>query len=641
MTLVDRLPSVEGVLAKTLPKWSVQARQILHFCLVLIVINMAYWFWFVPSAFPPASLAKFKSIPFSKVELAKLPTPTLEAAANATYKPITLPHTECCDPVYLALRLTFDAPNVDADGLGLLNFHQVDNFIVALNGSIIQRQGVMTFGQQSFHGQKRSSSRLPTGLLKRTGNELTYITVRHGFPYTDLEPVKIAPFVAYEKWWARRMWTLDKLPYVTTTLTFLVGAFAFIILWRSKSRTFAFWLMALAWFMCANQLYTIFLDPPFGGIGRMIAFFAINSAIPVCFLCFIDAWSNKAIPWLQAVAVSIWVLFVAFCVWALNTLPMSQGFDLPGEVWTWHSLIFGGLIVARIVWHFVSTRETRIIEAAILSIVAIAITLDGLTALLNLREYNLHLNESSPLLLVGMVAAFLQRNFQLFQSADALNAALSTQLKAREADLEASAAALRAQVAETAIQTERARIMRDMHDGMGGQLLSLLMQTRDPDTPRAELEETVEIAIADLRLLIDSLDSVGDDLEIALAMFKERLAPRLSGAKVTLDWPNTPLGLKRVFSPAEILSIYRILQEAISNALRHGAPTKIIVAQAMQGDQLAITLLDNGKGMDPNASAGRGLTNMRRRIQELGGSMNIEAASSGGTRLVFLVPELS
>ena len=639
MSLVDRLPSVEGVLAKIFPNWSVQARQIIHFCMVLIVINLAYWFWLVPTAFPPASLAKFKSISFSKVELAKLSTPTLEAATTATYKPITLPHTECCDPVYLALRLTFDAPNVDADGLGLLNFHQVDNFIVALNGSIIHRQGVMTFGQQSFHGQTRSSSRLPTGLLRPTGNELTYITVRHGFPYTDLEPVKIAPFVAYEKWSARRIWTLDKLPYVTTTLTFLVGAFAFIILWRSKSRAFAFWLMVLAWLMCANQLYTIILDPPFGGIERMVAFFAINSAIPVCFLCFIDAWSNKPIPWLQTVAVSIWVLFVAFCVWALNTLPMSQGFDLPGETWTWHSLIFGGLIVARIVWHFVSTRETRIVEAAILSIVAIAITLDGVTSLLNMREYNLHLNESSPVLLIGMVTAFLQRNFQLFQSADALNATLSTQLKTREAELEVSAAALRAQVEETAIQTERARIMRDMHDGMGGQLLSLLIQARDPDTPRSELEETVENAIADLRLLIDSLDSVGDDLEIALAMFKERLGPRLASAQVTLDWPNTPLGLVDPFSPAQILSIYRILQEAIANALRHGRPSNIAVQQSFDGITLHITLDDDGKGMSRDAQTGRGLTNMRRRAQELGGILSVEPSALGGVRVKLTVPK--
>lgn len=218
------------------------------------------------------------------------------------------------------------------------------------------------------------------------------------------------------------------------------------------------------------------------------------------------------------------------------------------------------------------------------------------------------------------------------------NATLTQRIATKEAELEASAEALRAEEAETLIQTERARIMRDMHDGMGGQLLTLLMQARDPDSRPHELEETVEAAIADLRLLIDSLDSVGDDLEIALAMFKERLGPRLMSARVNLDWPSAPLPHNLRLSPAQILSIYRILQEAISNALRHGKPANIKVRQSSGEKGVAIAIDDDGGGLATHAQAGRGLTNMKRRAAELGGAFSLSQSELGGVRALLQLP---
>lgn len=619
--------------------WPSRAAQIFKLVLTAIVINLFYFMVYLPAVIGPPWAELKNAVAMTSIQVATLKSPTLQALDGAQFKPVELPYTECCVPVYLALKLQFDAPKVPEGGLGLLNFHQVDNFIVALNGSILQQDGEMTFGRQTFHGQTRSMIRVPKGLFKPFGNELIYITVRDGFPYTDLQVVKMAPFDDMKEWTQRRSFMLGTMPYITSTITFLVGALALVILWRSQSRQFAFWLMVLAWLLCANILYGLVLDPPFQGIGRMIAFFSINSAISVAMLCFIDAWTNKPLNWLKNIAISTWVAFVVLCVWALNTMPGSDGFDLSARVWTYHSMALGTIIVLRVLWHFLTTREERYVEAAILSIIGVAILLDGLNAFFRIADYHLHLKESSPLLLVVMIAAFIQRNFRLFQSSDALNEHLMIQLKAREADLAASMSALRAQEAETAIESERARIMRDMHDGMGGQLLSLLMQARDPSTPRAELEEAVEMAIADLRLLIDSLDSVGDDLEIALAMFRERIGPRLTGAKVELDWPAHSLHLQRVFSPAEILSIYRILQEAITNALRHGAPSCLKVRQNLQDGALTITIEDDGKGISPDAHAGRGLANMRRRIQDLGGMINVEPLPDRGTRVVLTLPE--
>jgi two-component system, NarL family, sensor histidine kinase UhpB len=399
-----------------------------------------------------------------------------------------------------------------------------------------------------------------------------------------------------------------------------------------------FWLMVLSWSWTGFAAYALVADPPFGGEGRMVAFFAINTLIPVALLCFIDAWSRRPLRWLAPTLVVAWAAFCGFCLWAVGSLAMPAGYDLPAQVWTWASIGLGAAIVARLVWHFVTVAEPRHLEAAILSVVGVAVTMDGLSALFGWTIYAF-LQDSAPLLLVAMTAAFLQRNFRLFQSSEQLNASLAARLAGREQELEASYAALRAQEAETAIQRERARIMRDMHDGMGGQLLSLLMLARDPDAPRAELEGLVEAAIADLRLLVDSLDTVGDDIEIALALFRERLGPRLSAAGVELDWPAQQITVARSFAAAEVLSVYRILQEAVSNALRHGHATRISVRQSVEAGQLLLAVSDNGRGMPEGARAGRGLVNMRRRAGELHGQLSIAPSADGtGTSVTLLVP---
>jgi signal transduction histidine kinase len=302
-------------------------------------------------------------------------------------------------------------------------------------------------------------------------------------------------------------------------------------------------------------------------------------------------------------------------------------------------MVFAIIGVYALLWRYVQTKQSgRYWQAGLLMISSGAAVVDYVFGLEARIQPIYFVPFSNLTLMTALGIALAQRGAQMYLDAEAANLTLAARIATKEQELVASAAALRAQEAETAIQTERARIMRDMHDGMGGQLLTLLMQARDPDAKREEMEETVETAIADLRLLIDSLDSVGDSLDIALAMFRERLAPRLQAAKVALDWPRSTTTIAREFTPGQILSIYRILQEAISNALRHGKPSLISVRQTLDAEFISLSLSDNGQGMVDNVSAGRGLTNMRRRAGELGGSLAVEAGKDGGVCVVLMVP---
>ena len=118
--------------------------------------------------------------------------------------------------------------------------------------------------------------------------------------------------------------------------------------------------------------------------------------------------------------------------------------------------------------------------------------------------------------------------------------------------------------------------MRDMHDGVGGHLVSLLAMIEADRRRPAELGTVVREALDDMRLMIDSFEPVDDDLNAVLAMWHDRLAPRLRGAKVTLHWDVDLLPEVPGLTPARVLHVLRILQEAVTNAIRHGQAREVV-----------------------------------------------------------------
>ena len=238
------------------------------------------------------------------------------------------------------------------------------------------------------------------------------------------------------------------------------------------------------------------------------------------------------------------------------------------------------------------------------------------------------------LLLFGIV----RRAQALSQRLEDANAVLDARIAEKQAELEITAALLRQREAEAAVQGERARIMRDMHDGMGGQLLSVLMLSRDENSPRETISHTVEQAIDDLRLLIDSLDSVGDTMDIALGQFRERADTKLRAAGMRLIWSNSLDGQSIMLPPEKILTVYRIMQEAINNAVRHSGG-KVVTLSITQSDPGAveIAIADDGQPGPALWKRGRGLSNMETRAQAIGAAFRVETGTQG-TRVLLHIP---
>lgn len=611
-------------------------RQLAIFIAALIAIQLAFWL-----VIQPLSGADRGSLPVQTeivgASIARLDTPSFAAAAIAAHKPIDLPFTHCCDTAIFSVKMQFKLDTVPAEGLGLISTLQVDNYRLAVNGSALFAEGSLTPGRVTYDGQRTFLTRIPAGVLRTGINELHYITVRDGFPYTDILPPLIADYDALDAYSATRLYMIRDFYIPCAAVLGMLGLLAAIMTFRSDDWRFAAWLSALCAGFVAYMVYTLWLTPPLDGAGRMLAFFAIYTFVPTALLCFIDSWTGAPVRGLQAGVMAIYAGLLAVIAWHVYAVPMPEGYDRPATMWVWYLMGFAVLAAGRLVWHFARQRETRWIESAMLTVLTTALVLDALSQWFpewRLREGNL-LN-AAPFLLLAMTAAFLARNFRLFQSQGTLNAMLQAKVTQREAELVEAAVREQALVRAQAHDEERRRIMRDLHDGLGSQLMTMMLTARLGEADPPKVAEGLQGVIDEMRLMVDSMDSVGESLESALATFRARIQPRVEAAGFAFHWRQNETLPAPDLGPRDVLQVFRIMQEAVTNALRHSGGSAIAVeVAAAEADGVAITIADNGKGGAQSGEAGRGLANMKNRARALGADYALTSTSSEGTRVTL------
>lgn len=193
---------------------------------------------------------------------------------------------------------------------------------------------------------------------------------------------------------------------------------------------------------------------------------------------------------------------------------------------------------------------------------------------------------------------------------------------------------------EAAISNERARILQDMHDGMGSQLVTALRLAKREDGNRALVARSIEESLQDLRLIIDSLDAEDQDLLARLANLRYRLEPRLAGLGIRLDWEVQPMPELHGQTPHSALSILRIVQEALNNAVKHAQASVISVTVARQNGAAVIRIADDGVGLGTGTIRDdcRGLSGMRKRAEQLGATVDVGQREGGGVVVMLRLP---
>lgn len=214
-------------------------------------------------------------------------------------------------------------------------------------------------------------------------------------------------------------------------------------------------------------------------------------------------------------------------------------------------------------------------------------------------------------------------------------------IKEQEAQLNAQREALEKELVQRAVHEERERFSRDIHDGVGGSLVSLLAQARTGVLNAEELEATVQRALVDLRLTIDALDHAQATLDAAFSTFQTRIAPVFAGAGIALVWRQEGLGERELKEPSSLLHVSRILQEACTNIIKHAAASRASVCVLWDGAGNALDLIidDDGAPVEGAGGSGRGLKNMAERARSIGASFFAGPAPSGrGWRVRLSIP---
>ena len=178
------------------------------------------------------------------------------------------------------------------------------------------------------------------------------------------------------------------------------------------------------------------------------------------------------------------------------------------------------------------------------------------------------------------------------------------------------------------ILRERQRIMEDVHDGFGGRLLSMLLKAEEGDLNNETLKAGLRGSLQDLRLIVDSMDTADGELSLALGALRGRIESELSTAKIGLDW-RVDLGEYDLrIGSKETLSIFRMVQETVTNAIHHSNATLVRVGiQRDDSHQLSLLISDDGVGTNAHFCPGRGLKNIKSRARELGGEARFCGAS--------------
>lgn len=197
---------------------------------------------------------------------------------------------------------------------------------------------------------------------------------------------------------------------------------------------------------------------------------------------------------------------------------------------------------------------------------------------------------------------------------------------------------------ETAAEAERTRIARDMHDVVAHSLAVVIAQAdgaryaaaTDPEVATAALgtiSTTARAALSDVRMLLTQLrHTQADGPQPTLADLEQLYAQvRAAGVQLQVDLDPAPQDAV----PASVqLAVYRILQEALTNALRHGAGGPVDVALAWHDDRVELTVTNTlgtpvAGAADGGASRGHGVIGMRERAQLVGGTLEVGPDDSG------------
>ena len=564
------------------------------------------------------------------------------------FVPRTLPHWHCCATTPMRIRTTLDAETAAARDPAVLIVSAHDNARLLVDGALVAGEGPGA-GDPTNWSRRPRLFHIPRPMAR--AGALIEIEVQRGVGFGHLRPVYFGDYDRLYPSYAALHFLRADLQVANGIIGAFVAAFCFAAASLLGARGLMYSLGGLAASWSLQVLGLAPGDPPWNGVIANGIYFTGYLGTNVFLIWFFIEWTSVfaekpkqplrrfdllLAPWPRQARQRLAIGSVAAMASGIAAIALvlqrdaaiaSQDID---RVLGWLGLAAIAFCLVRVVAYYWRSGFRDLFEASAFLFVLIAAIAD-IVMVRFFFIYGVSLGAAVMFFPLALLLSLAARARGVFEAATATADKLNLLVAAREREILDAMEEVRRNERAAMLLEERSRIMRDMHDGIGGQLIGLILQARAQKLSETALVGGLEQSLDDLRMVVDSLEQGEGSLTGALGAFRARIEPRCEAAGVDLAWQIEDVGATPNIGPDKTLQIYRILLEACSNALQHGAPKRIsmsLMRDAAGGIEIALT--DDGAGFDLSApSSGRGLANMRTRANRIGAALRLESGANG------------
>jgi signal transduction histidine kinase len=460
----------------------------------------------------------------------------------------------------------------------------------------------------------------------------------------SMSRIQIGPASTVMPHLAQRTFLQHTMPQASSLVMLLLGGF-FFAFWLARRREHIYLLLALAglaWCVC-NLQYVMHRPDDIWRANWFAS--VVNMAISwVMWLVFLFALRLDQRARLRRIEQALTWFVVLMTTVALPVWP--YGDDIGVYYHLANSVVGLGVtaLITWLGWRQGGLMELKVISSALMVSYCCGVQDVALLAQLVTPE-SVYLVPYGSILVFGSLLFAVQRRYvAAISENERLNDSLAERLATREQELSVQHERLLQVEREQALLLERQRLMRDMHDGLGSALTSSLVLVEQGQLQAQDVANVLRECVDDLRLVIDSLEPVEHDLVSLLATLRYRLGRRMEHAGLQLEWAVTDLPALPWLEPSHALQVLRIVQEALTNILKHADARKVrietrVMQRAGEPDQVCVRIEDDGKGFDAQAApSGRGLRSLQQRASKLLGDLAIHSTVGEGTRITLTLP---
>jgi len=602
-----------------------QAQQVVHWLL---------WLAMLLAGLTPVVSAASITEPTSAAQIRS--HVLLPPGDDMPWQTVQLPHNRRppllgAQEVAIWYRIAFDAPASEAERKSWSVYipYLRDGGRIFLNGSAIEYIAESSPALR-VKWERPHLVTLPDNLLRAGSNVLSVRTL----PALDVGFPKLGfgSTTALRPWQDRRQFWVLTMPQITVGGCLVIAALTLLIWWHRRTEQLygLFGLSVLFWGLRTVNLVIETLPIDYWWTWRLI-YHASTGGFIFLLALFVLRFANlfqKPV---------VWRLLLAY--WLICPIAMLL-FGIAADVWL-HKLWSAGFVpmgLTAVAVIFYAAWQKRDFAAYALLVGMLLAVISGihdylllvgwLVALL--PEWDGHhiflLHHGANVMLLMMGGILTQRFIQVLFDLENLNHHLELRVADRETKLAAQYQRTQALERERAAVEERCRIMRDMHDGLGSQLFQSLSRAERGNLTAPEMAESLQNCINEMRLALEAQGTSDDSFLEVLADFRFRWERQLRQAGIQSIWHIEAAVETLKFLPQTTLQYLRILQEALTNVLKHARASQVRVHMAVQDKSLCIQIEDDGIGLGEGAAGpGHGLGNMRQRAGLLGARLHINS----------------